>query len=74
MNNNYKVYAHINKQNGKAYIGITNRPTPQRRWGLDGQGYKLQPKFYNAIQKYGWLEFEHCILSENLTKQEALDL
>lgn len=74
MNNNYKVYAHINKQNGKAYIGITNRPAPQRRWGLEGQGYKLQPKFYNAIQKYGWLEFEHCILVENLTKQEALDL
>lgn len=74
MNNNYKVYAHINKQNGKAYIGITNKLKPQYRWGIEGRGYKLQPKFYNAIQKYGWSEFEHCILAENLTKKEALDL
>lgn len=71
--NNYIVYAHVNKQNGKSYIGITNR-SPIIRWGKEGNGYKSQPKFYQAIQKYGWGEFTHLILAENLTEEEALDL
>lgn len=37
--NNYIVYAHINKENGKSYIGITSRD-PNIRWGLNGNGYK----------------------------------
>lgn len=72
QNNNYCVYAHINKINGKAYIGITNRE-PQIRWGKNGHGYQHQPKFYYAIEKYGWDNFEHLILIENLTEEEALN-
>jgi predicted GIY-YIG superfamily endonuclease len=36
--NNYKVYAHINKQNGKAYIGITKQEL-SARWRNGGKGY-----------------------------------
>lgn len=71
--NNYKVYIHINKVNNKTYIGITNRDL-NIRWGKDGKGYKDQPKFYNAIKKYGWDNFEHKILQDNLTEEEALKL
>lgn len=71
--NNYIVYAHINKENGKSYIGITSRD-PNIRWGLNGNGYKDQPKFYNAIQKYGWDNFIHTILNKELTEEEALEL
>ena len=71
---NYKVYAHINKENGKAYIGISKQNL-KTRWGKNGKGYSQQPKFYNAIQKYGWDNFIHCVLIENIeTQEEALDL
>lgn len=65
----YKVYAHINKINNKAYIGITKQPLTNR-WGLNGQGYKAQPKFYNAITKYGWNNFTHIILEDNILDEE----
>ena len=69
MENNYKIYAHINKINGKIYIGQTKQSVKDR-WGSDGRRYKGQP-FYNAIQKYGWDNFEHKILLENLTAEQA---
>ena len=65
----YTVYQHRNKINGKVYIGITMQ-TPEQRW-RHGEGYKSSPHFYAAIQKYGWDNFEHNILFQNLTKEEA---
>ena len=67
--NNYTVYMHKNKINGKVYIGITYQNV-KYRWRKNGEGYKKQ-KFYNAIKKYGWDNFEHIILFENLTFEEA---
>jgi len=66
----YSVYRHINNKNNKKYIGITCQK-PQNRWGKDGNGYKSQSYFWNAIQKYGWNNFKHEILFEHLTKDEA---
>jgi len=57
------IYAHINKQNNKVYIGqtIQNLDT---RFGNDGNNYNYNRNnlFYNAIQKYGWNNFEHKII------------
>lgn len=69
-NDTYCVYMHINKINGKKYIGQTCQ-NPTRRWGKDGDGYKRSSYFYNAIKKYGWDNFEHEIIASNLTKSEA---
>lgn len=67
--NSYTVYIHINKSNNKCYIGMTKVDTNQR-WGKDGIKYFGQV-FYNAIEKYGWNDFEHIIVFENKTQEEA---
>lgn len=69
----YSVYMHKNKINQKVYIGLTKQE-PQTRWRANGEGYKSQKKFWNAIQKYGWDNFEHIILKTNLTAKDASDL
>ena len=68
------VYCHINKVNGKVYVGISTKP--YKRWGTNGCGYKkLNDKgcFANAIDKYGWDNFEHYILEE-CTFEQAKEL
>lgn len=65
----YSLYIHKNKINGKCYVGITSK-APSKRWGNNGYHYNSQP-FYNAIQKYGWDNFEHIIVLTELTKTEA---
>lgn len=54
------IYAHRNKLNNKYYIGQTIQE-PSKRWRC-GEGYVHCQKFYNAIKKYGWNNFEHIIL------------
>lgn len=73
MNNTWCVYCHTNKINGKKYIGITSR-APESRWGVNGSGYGHTLCFAKAIHKYGWDNFEHEILHNNLTEKEAKDL
>lgn len=65
----WTVYAHINKSNNKIYIGITSQ-IPEKRW-LNGKGYSYNSYFNNAIKKYGWDNFEHEIIANKLTEQEA---
>lgn len=67
----YSVYCHTNKLNGKKYIGVT-KSKPERRWAK-GEGYKTSRHFYFAIQKYGWDGFEHEILCEGLSKEQACE-
>lgn len=67
----YIVYLHLNKINGKAYVGITSKNPPTIRWGKNGYNYKENILFYRAIKKYGWDSFEHLILNEGLTLEEA---
>ena len=69
-NNHWYVYQHINKINGKRYIGITGT-SPEHRWG---QGYKGCCRFEHAINKYGWDSFSHEIIQDGLTKYEAESL
>lgn len=69
--NDYKVYVHI-APNGKLYFGITHMSV-SNRWRKDGIGYKQSVLFWRAIQKYGWDNFQHIILMENLSEQAACE-
>ena len=70
------VYIYRSPSN-KTYIGITCK-TPENRW-KNGNGYLRknkngeykQPLIANAINKYGWSNFEHIIWAENLTQKQA---
>lgn len=64
----YVVYLHTSPSN-KKYIGITCQE-PNQRW-RNGNGYKNNQYFYRAIQKYGWNNFKHEILFENLSHDDA---
>ena len=66
----FTIYMHRNKINNKVYIGQTCQ-APEKRWGKNGIGYNKSPKFWHAIQKYGWDNFEHIILFQNLTAEQA---
>ena len=74
MENNYCVYCHLNKINDKRYIGITKYgDNPEKRWRY-GTGYAYQEKgLGGAIQKYGWHNFDHIILKEHLSLEDALE-
>lgn len=67
-NSIYLVYKHTSPS-GKSYIGLTNN--------YEDRCYRHQLKsskcraFYLAIQKYGWNNFTHEILYNELTLDEA---
>lgn len=65
----FTIYMHI-APNDKRYIGITSS-LPIYRWGRGGKRYQHNEYFWRAIQKYGWENFEHIILFENLNYEIA---
>lgn len=69
----FYVYVHTNKINGKRYFGLTCQKKPENRWH-GGSAYKQSKHFWNAIQKYGWNNFDHEILASKLTQKEAEDM
>lgn len=68
-NGYWKVYVHINKTNGKRYVGITSQK-PEYRWNY-GKAYMNNHHFTAAIQKYGWDGFEHIVLHDLLSEEDA---
>lgn len=66
----YCVYKHTSP-NGKCYIGLTCQGMARR--ARKGAGYKECTVFYNAIRKYGWDNFLHEVLEDDLSFEEACE-
>lgn len=67
--NNYILYLHKSPSE-KYYVGITCQGI-ERRWRYNGSGYYGCKYFYNAIQKYGFENFEHFIIRMDLDEDTA---
>lgn len=61
------VYEHVLKEDGRKYIGQTCNL--KGRWKVGSYDHCV--KFYRALKKYGWDAFEHNILKDGLTLDEA---
>ena len=74
----FTLYMHKNKINNKVYIGYTSYDA-NTRWGVNGKRYLAKKgdkyrhsRFAYALQKYGWDNFEHIILRDDIdTIEEA---
>lgn len=66
------IYKHTNKINGKSYIGQTKKSMYERA-GMNGEAYASCSEFYGAIREYGWDNFEHTVLQENIATREEAD-
>ena len=64
----YIVYMHISPSD-KRYIGIT-KTNVNKRW-RNGRGYEYNQYFTNAINKYGWDNFQHIIIAKGLDEETA---
>lgn len=64
----YFIYMHTSPS-GKKYIGQTCQKL-SRRW-RNGIGYKKNPYFWRAIQKYGWDNFKHEMIFQCESLEEA---
>ena len=69
---NWTVYEHISPS-GKVYIGITSAKYISQRFHR-GLNYKSCKKFYCAILKYGWDNFQHNIIASNLGEMTAKNM
>ena len=69
------IYKHTSPE-GKIYIGISrtdNTKSIQRdRWQSKGQGYKTNIPFWEDIQKFGWDNFKHEFIIQNIESEEEL--
>lgn len=70
----YKIYKHtllVGEHAGWSYVGQTFQNKPNIRW-QNGYGYKKCTVFWRAIKKYGWDNFRHEIIEDNIkTLKEA---
>ena len=69
----WKIYKHtllIGSHAGWSYIGQTSSKNPNTRWH-GGSSYKQCVLFWAALQKYGWDNFSHEIIEENIKSLKA---
>lgn len=69
MEKTYIIYGHQNNLTKIWFIGRISQKS-KSRW-KNGCRYKNNPKFLDAINKYGWDNFRHIIFEENVLEELA---
>ena len=67
----FTIYKATNIINGKIYIGFDSK-WPNRQKNHKNSYLKLGQKFYRAIRKYGWDNFEWSVIYQSKDKQHTL--
>ena len=67
----YTIYKSVNTKNGKVYIGFDSS-WPNRLRVHKSASKKEDYKFYRAIRKYGWDNFEWSVIYQSKDKQHTL--
>lgn len=71
----YSIYKIQNKLNGKCYIGFdSNYPNRIRDHITESKKSRRNTKFYNAIRKYGWENFDITVLYQSKEFEHTLNV
>jgi group I intron endonuclease len=69
----YTIYKATNKVNGKSYIGFDSK-WPKRKYHHKFSYKNTKTKFYNAIKKYGWDNFEWSLMYQSKDGKYTLNV
>ena len=69
----YSIYKATNKINGKCYIGFDSK-WPHRKSAHKLSSQTQDYKFYRAIRKYGWDNFEWELIYQSKDKEHTKDI
>ena len=67
------IYLAENTVNGKRYVGQTIRKFEERQAQHKKDSERLDFKFYRAIRKYGWDNFNWAVIVEGVESVESLN-
>jgi len=69
----YSIYKCVNRSNGKIYIGFDSK-WPNRKKIHKSNFKNLDYKFYRAIRKYGWDNFDWELIYQSKEKDHTLKI
>jgi len=69
--NIYTIYKAVNTINGKVYIGFDSK-WPRRKSTHKYSSKEIKNKFYDAIKKYGWDNFEWSVIYQSKDRDDTL--
>jgi group I intron endonuclease len=73
MSSIYSIYKSTNTINGKIYIGFDSN-WPNRKRYHKSQHKKIESKFYNAVCKYGWDNFDWEVIYQSKDGEHTLKI
>lgn len=70
----YSIYKVTNMVNGKVYIGYTKNIRRRKKSHKSNAINNTETKFYNAVRKYGWDNFQWEIIYQSLDSEYTVSV